>query len=197
MKKMFVSFFIVIFAVSIVYAAGYNRAPGYRVNSKDTDRGMQIANNLNKLRKDFVSKHIRQNVKVTEDMAKKTCISVVEKGKKTVVDNNIFLVRFVSQKYRNPANKPKYERYWDELTGLETLDKNRKKKEYWTAAKIKGEKYYMYMKPIFAEKPCLMCHGAVELRPKFIKKKYPEDRSYGFEVGDLMGGVAVYTWKGF
>lgn len=196
MKKVLRGIFVVAFMASFAHA-GYNREPGYRVDNKHTDRGVQIANELLRLRKDLAQKHVIPKAKVTEDAAQKICIAVAEGAKKIATENNIFVIRFVSEKYRNPASAPEDSRWRNELKGLETLDRNRNKKEYWTSAKINDEKFYMYMKPIFAEKSCLACHGEAKKRPKFIKQKYPEDRSYGFEVGDFMGAVAVYTLKGF
>ena len=192
MNKIAMSAFIMVFSASFAYAA-YNRAPGYRAKSAHTDRGMQIANQLLNMRKDLAKKYIGPKTVITEEMINKVCPAVEEKAKKIAAENNIFHIRFASEKPRNPANAASEK----EMTGLRTLNKNRQKKEYWTAAKINDELYYLYMKPIFAEKSCLFCHGEAKKRPKFIKQKYPDDRAYGFSVGDLMGAVAVYTWKGW
>lgn len=196
MKKVVTTLILVLLMISLAYAE-YKRVPGYRAEQKHTDRGIQIAGDLVKLRSELAKKHVNLKKVVTEETAKNTCMAVVENARKITAESDIFMIRFVSEKPRGPENAPKEERNWDELTRLQIFEKNREKKELWGAAHIGDEDYYMYMRPIFAEKRCLVCHGEEKKRPKFIKDKYPQDRSYGFKEGDLMGAVAVYTWKGF
>ena len=192
MKKLLMTFVILLLAATFVHA-GLNRHPGYKVKSKHTDRGIQIANQLLKMRKDLTNKYIGSKARAAEEEVDKVCLAVAEKAKKIVGENNIFIVRFASEKFRNPGNAATEK----EMTGLQKLDKNRKKKEDWGAVRINDEAFYLYMKPIFVEKACLDCHGEAKKIPKIIKQKYPDDRSYGFSIGDLMGAVAVYTWKGW
>jgi hypothetical protein len=42
------------------------------------------------------------------------------------------------------------------------------------------------------EASCLVCHGAKENRPQFVKDNYPQDLAYNFHVGDLRGMYAVF-----
>lgn len=196
MRKALIGVIAAAFMTTPAYAE-YKRVPGFKAEEKHTDRGMQIAGNLVKLRSELAKKHVNLKKGATEDTARKTCMAVVEDAKKITAENDIFMIRFVSEKFRKPENAPKDERNWDELTRLQIFEKNREKKELWGAAHINDDDYYIYMRPIFAEKRCLVCHGEEKKRPKFIKDNYQGDRSYGFEEGDLMGAVAVYTWKGF
>lgn len=196
MKKVSISAIIVMFAASFSYAQ-YKRTPEYAAKETHTDRGMQIASDLVRERSSLAKKYIRPKSKVTADTAQKICMAVAEEAKKIAKENDIFIIRFVAEKYKNPENVPYGEIDRDEKTGLDMLDKKRQEGEYWSAAKINNESYYIYMKPVFAEKPCLACHGEKEKIPAFIKQKYPEDKSFGFEEGDMMGAVAVYTWKGW
>ncbi len=36
------------------------------------------------------------------------------------------------------------------------------------------------------------CHGSRDSRPAFVKEKYPNDRAFNFQPGDLRGMVAVF-----
>ncbi len=52
---------------------------------------------------------------------------------------------------------------------------------------------FLWMKPIVAEPPCLMCHGSdvPEAVADAIAKRYPQDRATGYSAGDLRGAFVV------
>ncbi len=62
----------------------------------------------------------------------------------------------------------------------------------WVQAEMDGREGVRYFRRIAVEEACLACHGAKEERPEFVKQGYPEDRAYGFEVGDLRGLYSVF-----
>lgn len=63
----------------------------------------------------------------------------------------------------------------------------------WRRTRLEGRPGWRYFRRIVVEPACLACHGAKEERPAFVRKGYPEDRAYGFEVGDLRGAYAVFV----
>ncbi|NBC23325.1 MAG: DUF3365 domain-containing protein [Gammaproteobacteria bacterium] len=52
---------------------------------------------------------------------------------------------------------------------------------------------FLWMKPIVAEPPCLMCHGSdvPEAVADAIAARYPQDRATGYSAGDLRGAFVV------
>lgn len=166
-----------------------------RLVSELTDRGIAVAKELVDMRKRLARTYVKPKAAINEETAKKVCIAVADRGKEIEKDEG-YIIRFVSIKPRNPANAPSGEDAEDVKGVLRHLDEKRGQADDWGGPWIDGKSYYRYMRPIFAEKPCLSCHGDEKKVPKFIKKMYPDDKSFGFKEGDLMGGVAVYTWKG-
>jgi hypothetical protein len=106
-----------------------------------------------------------------------------------------FYIRRISEKYRNEKNKPdKYELSF--LKKLEKLSKEGKlQDEYYEIVEEKDGKYLRYFKPILVQPMCLSCHGDLNSIPedvrKFLKKKYPQDKAFGYNPGDFRGAVSV------
>jgi hypothetical protein len=52
---------------------------------------------------------------------------------------------------------------------------------------------FLWMKPIVAEPPCLMCHGSdvPDAVADAIAARYPQDRATGYSAGDLRGAFVV------
>lgn len=167
-----------------------------KLSNELTDRGVALAGDLVKMRSTLAKANVRKGVVVDENLAKKTCLAVADKAKKYSEDEG-FVIRFISLKPRNPLNAPSGEDADNEKEVLTLFDENRNLKKNWTGVEIEGKQYYRYMLPIFAEKACFSCHGEEKKVPKFIKQRYPADKSFNFQDGDLIGAVAVYTWKGF
>lgn len=98
---------------------------------------------------------------------------------------NVTLKR-ISQKNRNPVNKPTLQEekllaQWEQL-----LFNNQSLPPY----AIAENRYY---KPIIIQnEACLKCHGNVEGElAKAIKENYPEDKAMGYKMGDLRGMIMV------
>lgn len=101
----------------------------------------------------------------------------------------------VSEKYRNPENKPdeidkKVLKYFEEK-----LREGKLPPYYITAVKENGKVSYIFYKPLRVNQFCLNCHGSVnKMKPeivKVIREKYPEDRAINYKPGDLRGAVKV------
>ncbi|MEE9503820.1 MAG: DUF3365 domain-containing protein [Thermodesulfobacteriota bacterium] len=92
---------------------------------------------------------------------------------------------------RNPLNKPDL---WEEKA-LRILEKNKMNRGFGELTDIRGETVYRYMKPLYMEMQCLMCHSRPEAMPsevrKFIEGNYSSDKSLGYKAGDLRGGISV------
>jgi len=92
---------------------------------------------------------------------------------------------------RNPLNKADE---WEE-TALKKLEKSRTKGGFGELTQMSGEPVYRYMKPLYMEMQCLMCHSDVDSMPSqvknFIEKNYTSDESFGYHAGDLRGGISV------
>ena len=58
-----------------------------------------------------------------------------------------------------------------------------------------AETYYRYMKPMIATPFCLKCHGTEQHLSRdlvnTIKHFYPDDHSFGYQLGELMGAVSI------
>jgi hypothetical protein len=63
----------------------------------------------------------------------------------------------------------------------------------WLRSSIGGRTGVRYFRRITVEAACLACHGDQQTRPDFIRSGYPDDRAYGFHVGDLRGVYAVFV----
>ena len=106
-------------------------------------------------------------------------------------------VKRVSEKYRNPLNKP------DNLDNLafQFFQKMKDRDgvypdDFITRLRHKEDKnieIFRYYEPLFIEKPCLACHGE-KLKPEVaaqLKELYPNDMATGYKLGDLRGLIAV------
>jgi hypothetical protein len=107
---------------------------------------------------------------------------------KRFFEENGWQIRQLALKNRNPDNSldPEAELIYrmmeatPEMMGL------------WVRTEMNGEAGFRYYRRIEVEASCLVCHGARESRPQFVKDDYPEDRAYNFEPGDLRGIYSVF-----
>ena len=106
-------------------------------------------------------------------------------------------IRRVSFKNRNVNNYPDdYEKKI--LAEFELLKQNNElddKTEHFEIVKQGEFSYIRYLKPILIQAECLNCHGNKEAMlpevKELIRVKYPEDKAFGYKVGDLRGTVSV------
>ncbi|MBC8199043.1 MAG: DUF3365 domain-containing protein [Desulfobacteraceae bacterium] len=55
-----------------------------------------------------------------------------------------------------------------------------------------GQSFYARLKPIYAEKGCLYCHGKPEDAPQELKNIYGTSRGYGYAIGDIVAVESIY-----
>jgi hypothetical protein len=98
----------------------------------------------------------------------------------------------VSDKYRNPDNKP-----GDlDITVLEAYQKQLAEgRELQAHLEMTADEVVFYSPILILNPACLQCHGEPGLTMEqenfdFIKSKYPEDLATGYKLGDLRG-----IWK--
>ncbi len=98
-----------------------------------------------------------------------------------------------SLRLRNSTNAPDE---W-EKKALKILHSSKDSKgvNFGEILEINDEKINRYMKPIYAEKACLECHGEKnKIKPairQFLERKYPSDRAFGYKEGDIRGGISI------
>lgn len=115
---------------------------------------------------------------VTLQTFKAVCAPVGQTAKKVAKDKG-WAFKQTSLKYRNPKHAP------DSLekSVLKQFGKNKDQMSLWVQAN--GQQHYF--RRIIVKKQCLACHGSKNQRPQFIQSKYPKDKAFGFNVGDLRG----------
>lgn len=102
---------------------------------------------------------------------------------------NPWTVRQMAVQYRNPAHEAD-----PEARGIHRLlQEEPDVQAVWTRSRREGTEGYRYFRRITVERSCLACHGAEENRPAFVSEQYPDDRAFGFEVGDLRGVYSVFV----
>lgn len=105
-------------------------------------------------------------------------------------------VRRVSQRVRNPANRP------DSIEALELVRLDSLHRAGALPGEVvrsrtdeNGVRLAEYMRPILVQERCLACHGSREqIAPAvraLIAERYPSDSATGYRVGDLRGMISV------
>lgn len=102
-----------------------------------------------------------------------------------------FKLKQTALRVRNPRNRPDK---WEEKA-LRILEKNGMKSGFGEITRVGNKDVYRYMKPLYMEKECVMCHSVPEVMPqevrKYIEKNYATDMALGYKEGDLRGGISV------
>lgn len=94
----------------------------------------------------------------------------------------------VAVRFRNPANRADAEAE----RVLQQMARDASLQAVTLRTSKEGKAGARYLRRITVESSCLLCHGARETRPEFITRQYPDDRAYGFAVGDLRGAYSVF-----
>jgi signal transduction histidine kinase len=95
--------------------------------------------------------------------------------------------------FDNVSDQPRNPEHQADSLELEIMDYFRKEDSDETVFKPftneKGEKYYIYARPIWIKKPCLKCHSTPENAPKTIRERY--DTADNYNLGDLRGILSI------
>lgn len=106
-------------------------------------------------------------------------------------------IRRVSLKNRNSNNTPNdfEESVLNDFESLFAAGKLTAEMEVIKQVTENDIEMIKYMKPIFIDAPCLLCHGQQsEILPQvaeIIKNNYPYDKATGYKIGDLRGAISI------
>lgn len=98
-------------------------------------------------------------------------------------------VRQMAVRYRNPAHRPDEEA----RKAHRMMDNHPELRGFWVQDTVQERPGVRYFRRITVRSACLECHGPKEKRPDFVRERYPEDRAYGFEHGDLRGVYSIFV----
>ena len=65
--------------------------------------------------------------------------------------------------------------------------------EYWGDDIIDGKRVERYLYALYVKEECLLCHGAKEQAPEFIRNNY--DAGYDYKVGELRGQSVLLSQR--
>jgi hypothetical protein len=165
-----------IFLFSVVQFLSINLSQAFEIKpelSKEIER-------INAMREGLVSS---VQGEVSPEVFNAVCKPVGKELKKLSLKHDIE-VKQASEKYRNPKHKPNK---LEEIV-LKDMSKDKELISLWRSS----EEGVHYFRRINVKQACLNCHGSKEKRPSFIKNKYPMDKAYGFNAGDLRGIYSIF-----
>lgn len=151
------------------------------------ERAEAYAKEIIEMRSTRAAEFIKPGVEITPETFKLVC-GAVGKRVKEIAEAEGFKIRHAAVKYRNPANEATPE---EAALIRSFLSDEEGVLDEWEMLERGGSTTFRYTTAIYVEKQCLACHGKKEDRPGFIVQGYPEDKAYGFEVGDLRGIISI------
>lgn len=161
-------------------------AIGAEVNNTPEEKAAAAADEIISMRSALANEFIKPDAVVDEETFKKTC-GAVGRRVKEITEKTGLKIRQAAARYRNPENAADEA----EMELIRRFETDRSLSEVWEDFETEGKPHKRYTRPIYVESACLACHGPKEARPEFIRKKYPDDRAYGFKEGDLRGIISV------
>ena len=118
---------------------------------------------------------------------------VVDRVSQIIRDKNHFLIRQVSDKYRNSQDKPNEL----ELSAIEYFKTHPTKEEFFKKVENNQNKQIFYARVLRIKPSCLKCHGDIkkDIPPKLYKilVKHYGNRAFNYKVGDVRGIISIYT----
>ena len=148
-------------------------------------KAARIAATISDLRSEGAAS-IGPDQKITPEVFKSVCGAVKMKAMELAKSEGV-KIRHAAARNRNPENAATEE----EISMHLLFTEHPETKELWNKATIDGVAYDRYVRPIYVEPACLACHGEKDNRPEFIQQKYPEDKAFGFNPGDLRGIIEI------
>ncbi len=106
-----------------------------------------------------------------------------------VAEDLDYMIRQVSDRYRNPENAP--DAFETRILG--EFRENPYLREQFAVTKFNGEPAFRYLQPFTVEASCLECHGDPATAPDYIKRLFPEeyDQAYNYQIGEIIGAASV------
>lgn len=106
-----------------------------------------------------------------------------------LAEDHGWTVRQMAVRYRNPAHRPDEEA----RAAHRMMERHPELRGFWVRDTVQERRGVRYFRRITVRAACLECHGRKEERPAFVRERYPEDRAYGFERGDLRGVYSIFV----
>jgi len=151
-------------------------------------RVVQEVEQLDAMRSGLARGFGEQGVPATRETFAQVCRPVGMRAQQLARDNG-WKVQQLAEKNRNPANGLDGEA----ARVFRLMLENQDVMGMWTRASVDGRQGHRYFRRITVESACLACHGAEDSRPDFVRQGYPDDRAFGFAVGDLRGVYSVFV----
>ena len=181
----------------VVFAAGAGpllaqAAPApARPDAEVLARAVREVERLDALRSALARGFEVQGVPADRATFQQVCRPVGQEAQRIAKENGWFVAQ-LAEKYRNPEHALDAE-----ARGIHELLRARPDVAgIWMRTEWEGRPGTRYLRRIVVEPACLSCHGSKEARPAFVVEGYPEDRAYGFRVGDLRGLYSVFVPDG-
>lgn len=150
-------------------------------------KAVQAIENLDALRSGLAGTFEGTGTPADHTTFKQVCKPVGMQAKQMAHSNGWNVIQMAA-KYRNP----KHQLDAEGRQAYTLLKNNPTLMGVWTQARMDGQAGTRYFRRITVESACLACHGAKDQRPAFVKQRYPEDRAYDFQAGDLRGIYSVF-----
>ena len=182
----FLSAFSVLFLTTACGPSGSDTADSETPPDSIRKEVEQAIASLNKMRESLAA--TIDTPTVDKSTFERVCKPVGKRAKQISAERG-WVVQQLAEKYRNPAHKLDAEA--QELH--EQFAKSPDLTDTWIRTVRNGRVGWRYARRITVQSSCLACHGPKQQRPDFVKKGYPNDRAYGFEVGDLRGLYSVFV----
>lgn len=142
---------------------------------------------LNTMR-EVLASTLKNKTDVTETDFKTVCMPVGKELQRWGQEKGYQAIQ-ISHKNRNP----KHAIPSDEKMIYQKFLENGDRIEASTAMVLNNQRGIVYHYRVDVSASCLACHGAKDLRPEFIKVKYPNDLAFDFKVGELRGLYSVFV----
>lgn len=149
-------------------------------------RAEVVADEIMNMWSTLAKKFLAPGVVLDEDKINEF-LTTIRARSRAIYEKEGLIVRYAATRNRNPEADAKS----DERRALYEFERNRQLKDKWGTIEIRGKKYVAYMRPMFIEESCLVCHGDKEKLPKWIVKSYPDDTASDYRLGDLRGLLEV------
>lgn len=151
-------------------------------------RIVESVEELDRLRSQLAGAFLAEGVRADQRTFEAVCKPVKMRSLSLSEDRD-WKIRQLAVKYRNPDHAAGAEA----RQALELLDARPEVEGLWVRGGEDGRSGFRYYRRITVEEACLACHGSESERPQFVKDNYPDDRAFGFVVGDLRGVYSVFV----
>lgn len=154
-------------------------------------RAVREVERLDALRSALAGAFGAKGVPADERTFQQVCRPVAQQGQRIAQENGWVFVQMV-ERYRNPRHRPDT----DGQRLFRLFAEDRTLFGLWMRTELDGRPGLRYLRRIPVDAACLACHGPKDRRPEFVEQRYPDDRAYDFDVGDLRGLYSVFIPDG-